>query len=344
MEGKLEPFVHYLPIYHNMSNVEEMIDWAESHQEEARLISERSSLFIYDLLFHPDAIDDERQIIQGMMEAYENNFGPLREYKPLVKSQRIFSVDERAKFYLGKFSNAQAIISMKRENIDQIQTLIPAKNASKDRVFIASGSDLQQCAYQDAVHSQYDHQLCRDALMYFDERNTADLKSNSFKRLLKTEKGYGIKFANQCCKLYCPCLDLLHRHFSIHFLAWRTDSKSTKDSKRVLLDDSIKVVNFGTHAADSNIPVFSRRRRIGLQCDSILWPFGLYNTNLTPENINKIDTDFNTKHAKVIKVESPVNDEASRKDIMKYRYIAIAGDLICDSDDLVVSNQSDNPF
>ena len=337
MEGKLEPFVHYIPIHHNMSNVEEMIDWAESHQEQARLISERSTLFIYDLLFHPDAANDEREIIQGIMETYENNFGPVREHKPLRKSKQTSSIEERAQFYLGKFSNARA--SMKRENIDQIQTLIQATDVTKDRVSIASGSDLYQCAYQNVVLSQYDHQWCKDALIYFDERNTADLKSNSFKRLLKTEKGHGIKFANQCCKsisLFSFCVVLI---FSIYFLAWRNDSKSTKDSKRVLLDDSIKVVNFGTHAIDLTIPVFSRRRRIGLHIGSILWPFDLYNTNLTPESISTIDTDFSTKHARVVKVETPIgNDEASRKDIMKYRYIAITEDIICDSHDLVVSD------
>eukprot|EP00956_Cyclotella_meneghiniana_P036342 scaffold124319_cov85-Cyclotella_meneghiniana.AAC.4 len=337
MEGKLEPFVHYIPIHHNMSNVKEMIDWAESHQEQARLISERSTLFIYDLLFHPDAANDEREIIQGIMETYENNFGPLREHKPLRKSKQTSSIEERAQFYLGKFSNARA--SMKRENIDQIQTLIQATNVTKDRVSIASGSDLYQCAYQNVVLSQYDHQWCKDALIYFDERNTADLKSNSFKRLLKTEKGHGIKFANQCCKsisLFSFCVILI---FSIYFLAWRNDSKSTKDSKRVLLDDSIKVVNFGTHAIDLTIPVFSRRRRIGPHIGSILWPFDLYNTNLTPESISTIDTDFSTKHARVVKVETPIgNDEASRKDIVKYRYIAITEDIICDSHDLVVSD------
>ena len=98
-------------------------------------------------------------------------------------------------------------------------------------------------------------------------------------------------------------------------------------------------MNFGTHAIDLTIPVFSRRRRIGPHIGSILWPFDLYNTNLTPESISTIDTDFSTKHARVVKVETPIgNDEASRKDIMKYRYIAITEDIICDSDDLVVSD------
>jgi hypothetical protein len=42
-----------------MSDVEEMINWAEDHPEQTRIIAERSTLFIYDLLFHPDAARDE---------------------------------------------------------------------------------------------------------------------------------------------------------------------------------------------------------------------------------------------------------------------------------------------
>jgi hypothetical protein len=59
MEATLKPFVHYLPIKEDMSDVEEMINWAEDHPEQTRIIAERSTLFIYDLLFHPDAARDE---------------------------------------------------------------------------------------------------------------------------------------------------------------------------------------------------------------------------------------------------------------------------------------------
>jgi len=75
METFLKPFVHYIPIHANMSNVDEMISWAESHQEECQTIVKRSTLFIYDLLFHPDAYKDEEVILSSIIKRYEDIFG-----------------------------------------------------------------------------------------------------------------------------------------------------------------------------------------------------------------------------------------------------------------------------
>merc|ERR1712176_1283815 len=76
MESLLEPFVHYVPVYANMSNVEEMVLWAENNPKHAKRIAERGSLFIYDLLFHHDSYFDEELILTSIMKRYESNFKP----------------------------------------------------------------------------------------------------------------------------------------------------------------------------------------------------------------------------------------------------------------------------
>ena len=51
-----------------------MVQWAESHPAEVRDIAVRSTLFIYDLLFHPRAYVDDELVKLGIMKRYENNF------------------------------------------------------------------------------------------------------------------------------------------------------------------------------------------------------------------------------------------------------------------------------
>ena len=74
METLLQPFVHYIPIHANMSNVEDMVMWCENHPEEAMHIAQRSTLFMYDLFFHPDAYQDEQDILTGIMKRYKELF------------------------------------------------------------------------------------------------------------------------------------------------------------------------------------------------------------------------------------------------------------------------------
>jgi len=75
MEPFLKPFVHFIPVNSNMTNLEEMINWAEEHPTETKHIAERSTLFIYDLLFHPDSYLDEEVIMEGIWKRYDKYFG-----------------------------------------------------------------------------------------------------------------------------------------------------------------------------------------------------------------------------------------------------------------------------
>lgn len=69
MEPLLLPWKHFIPL--NETNAEEMVQWVIDNDEEAHRISERASLFIYDLLLHPQALIDEEDTKRQMIERYQ---------------------------------------------------------------------------------------------------------------------------------------------------------------------------------------------------------------------------------------------------------------------------------
>lgn len=277
MEDKLQPFIHYIPIRRDMSNVEDMIHWAESHPDEVKLISERSTLFVYDLLFHPEAMEDEREIMIQMMERYEQNFGYHAEWKrwqsstgvdwskhPSDRRERFPSVEERVRYAMGKWYHENDAPSMQRteSNLNSLSHSIHLNDGtiSRDKVFLASGDLLSMCAAENSTTLDI-RQWCKSSLPYFDERHTADLKSNSFIRLGKSIMGVDVRLANVS--------------------SWRKDDKRTKDSKRVLLDDSIKIICFGNCSRAKRrltIPYFTGYRKRHDK-NAILWPFDAVDSN-----------------------------------------------------------------
>jgi Glycosyl transferase family 90 len=70
MEELLEPWVHYIPMLPDGSNAEEIVQWALDNEKEARRIAERATLFMYDLVYHPDAASDDRKIQEEMARRY----------------------------------------------------------------------------------------------------------------------------------------------------------------------------------------------------------------------------------------------------------------------------------
>ena len=70
MEEMLEPWIHYVPMYENGSNAEDMVQWVLSHDQKARQIAERGKLFMYDLVYHPDAADDDRKVKEEIARRY----------------------------------------------------------------------------------------------------------------------------------------------------------------------------------------------------------------------------------------------------------------------------------
>lgn len=343
MEGSLKPYVHYLPLKSDMSNVEDMIQWAEMHPKETRLISERSTLYIYDMFYHPDAIEDERQVMIGIMERYEHNFGYDEEMRkrqsyfmtpqldhgyPLERAKQRLSpsIDERVKFLMGKWYHNIDALSMHRSNIRQIitasHTILLHNNVSSDCLFIASGQLLSACAMDDNNQYPTDIRLmCQSSLQHFDERNTADLKSNSFNRLLQSKAGRKIKLGPVS--------------------SWNKDNTTTmnKESKRVILDDTIKILCYArsciTHD-DNHVPYFANYRHSN---DAILWPFSDHHSDYFIDLLKHNDINFENKIPRSSSDELTYNNESSDRiyhirDRLQYRYLVAAREGTV-NDDLV---------
>jgi len=74
MEEMLEPWVHYIPLNRDLSNVEENMQWVLDNDKQAQRIAERGSLWIQDLVFHPDASIDDQWIQEEILRRYLAHF------------------------------------------------------------------------------------------------------------------------------------------------------------------------------------------------------------------------------------------------------------------------------
>ena len=74
MEELLEPWVHYVPLNDDATDVEAKMQWVVDHDEEARRIAERSTLWIEDLVYHPDAAREDRLVKREMIRRYQAHF------------------------------------------------------------------------------------------------------------------------------------------------------------------------------------------------------------------------------------------------------------------------------
>jgi len=301
MEGILKPFVHYIPLKSDMSNVEEMIRWAESNPEEAQRIAQRSTLFIYDLLFHPDALHDEQLVLQGIVEKYEQNFGystfapivhPIthihKEWHPQNREDRFPSIMTRIEYYMGKWFHGAWNVSMQRKDenllISQFDS-VPLQEVD----FVASGEVLTTCA----ARRKHDdnkklNEYCNEALPFFDERILHDIVSTrhpdedpSFKLTPITE-------------------DMKKSH--------------QKWFKRILIDNSYKLIRFGDSVPDHNdVPVFAKIRaaetktrdtksQTNNNMSVILWWFDENNEyDLVRSGlVERLDTPFNSKMPRAV--------------------------------------------
>jgi len=74
MEELLEPWIHYIPLKRDLSDIQEKMKWIEENDQEAQKIAERATLFIYDLLYHDDAEKDRVIIERDILHRYSNLF------------------------------------------------------------------------------------------------------------------------------------------------------------------------------------------------------------------------------------------------------------------------------
>jgi hypothetical protein len=295
MEASLKPFVHFIPLKADMSNVEEMVRWAEMHPKQTRLISERSTLFVYDAFFHPDAITDEKRIMMRILERYEQNFGhdagtrrqiafSAQSYKhPPERALRFPSIEKRVRYLMGKWYYNEDAVSMQRSKLPAFSQSSLNITIARDSLFMASGHHLSACAMGNSTYSKDIRLLCQSSLQHFDERITGDLKSSSFNRLRQSNIGANIRFASES--------------------SWRLDDgKVNKESKKVILDDAIKIICAGNCSRDGvNFPYFASYRQDN---DAILWPFNAnydYAYGVSKFGmLQKLDIDFEDKAPNVV--------------------------------------------
>jgi hypothetical protein len=74
MEELLKPWVHYIPLDPVGSNAEERVQWIVDNDDKARKIAERATLFMYDLMFHPEADSDDMEVKSEIMRRYNEYF------------------------------------------------------------------------------------------------------------------------------------------------------------------------------------------------------------------------------------------------------------------------------
>lgn len=74
MEELLVPWVHYIPLHEDLSDVEEKMRWVLDNDSSAEDIARQGSLWILDLVFHPDASKDDEKISQEIARRYFAHF------------------------------------------------------------------------------------------------------------------------------------------------------------------------------------------------------------------------------------------------------------------------------
>ena len=79
MEELLQPWVHYIPISDSLIDVEDKMQWVVDNDESARRIAERGSLWMQDLVYHPDAMEDDTIIREEIIRRYSQHFIPKEQ-------------------------------------------------------------------------------------------------------------------------------------------------------------------------------------------------------------------------------------------------------------------------
>jgi len=90
MEELLEPWVHFVPLADDLSDVHEKMQWVLDHDEEAQKIAHAGTLWISDLIFHPDAASDEEAVFDETFIRYKQHF----VHSPDLTGERLIQQEE----------------------------------------------------------------------------------------------------------------------------------------------------------------------------------------------------------------------------------------------------------
>lgn len=82
MEDKLIPYVHYVPVDQNYSNLHDQVEWAMSNDDEVYQIMLQSRHYMESLVTSPQAQSETIQILNRMDQLYQQNFGSILQNCP----------------------------------------------------------------------------------------------------------------------------------------------------------------------------------------------------------------------------------------------------------------------
>lgn len=83
MEHVLVPFLHYIPVNDDYSNLMEMVEWARNNDEKCRWISQQATEYMNRLYGTEQADHDNELIAMGLAKRYFTQFSPtLKECAP----------------------------------------------------------------------------------------------------------------------------------------------------------------------------------------------------------------------------------------------------------------------
>jgi Glycosyl transferase family 90 len=77
MEETLVPYVHYIPLWQNYSNLPQQLEWARSHDEECRKIALYSRHYMERLVTSPQAQQETLQVLRGIDDVYQQQYGRM---------------------------------------------------------------------------------------------------------------------------------------------------------------------------------------------------------------------------------------------------------------------------
>jgi hypothetical protein len=90
MEEKLVPYIHYVPLWQNHSNLPQQLQWARTHDEECRQIVQYSRHYMERLVTSPQAQQDTMEILIGMDTIYQEQYGVLLQKCPSTSKSRSY--------------------------------------------------------------------------------------------------------------------------------------------------------------------------------------------------------------------------------------------------------------
>jgi Glycosyl transferase family 90 len=74
MEELLQPWVHYIPLLDDLSDVEQKVQWILEHDFEAKKIARNGRLWVADLVYHPDSLKENELVIDETLKRYRAHF------------------------------------------------------------------------------------------------------------------------------------------------------------------------------------------------------------------------------------------------------------------------------